>query len=108
MRMLPLLADLIHARDCKPICEKLLTLPKIILTKKSVPEFLAKIPERFFINKNSVRNIPDTGKYDSQKVPCTSWLIFLEWSATRFILISSSSITKPATGSQRFSLRRTI
>ncbi len=31
MRMLPLLADLIHARDCKPICEKLLTLPLLII-----------------------------------------------------------------------------
>ncbi len=31
--MLPLLADLIHARDCKPICEKLLTLPIIKLCR---------------------------------------------------------------------------
>ena len=28
MRMPPLLADIIHARACLPICEKFLTLPK--------------------------------------------------------------------------------
>lgn len=31
MRTSPLLADFIHARGCKPICAKLLTLPKIDL-----------------------------------------------------------------------------
>ena len=29
--MTPLLADFIHARDCKPICAKLLTLPGMIV-----------------------------------------------------------------------------
>ena len=29
MRTSPLLADFIHARGCKPICAKLLTLPKL-------------------------------------------------------------------------------
>ena len=30
MRTPPLLADFIHPRNCKPICEKLLTLPTAI------------------------------------------------------------------------------
>ena len=32
MRTSPLLADFIHARACKPICEKYLTLPSELTT----------------------------------------------------------------------------
>lgn len=31
MRTPPLLDDFIHTRGCKPICEKLLTLPLVVL-----------------------------------------------------------------------------
>ena len=34
MRMPPLLADFIHNRVCKPICEKLLTLPDTAVSLK--------------------------------------------------------------------------
>ena len=43
MRTPPLLADFIHARDCKPFCEKLLTLPignMIRISRKSLEDWL--------------------------------------------------------------------
>lgn len=38
MRTPPLLADFIHPRNCKPICEKLLTLPMSCSKARSLPE----------------------------------------------------------------------
>ena len=38
MRTPPLLADFIHARGCKPKCEKLLTLPKAEHLLEQIPE----------------------------------------------------------------------
>ena len=39
MRTSPLLADFIHARGCKPICAKLLTLPAKLLTLPEAKEW---------------------------------------------------------------------
>ena len=41
MRTSPLPADFIHHRVCKPICEKLLTLPakEALLQKRSIQEY---------------------------------------------------------------------
>ena len=38
MRTPPLLADFIHARPCKPFCEKLLTLPKFLFDAYIYPK----------------------------------------------------------------------
>ena len=47
MRTPPLLADFIHHRVCKPICEKLLTLPPIFYPIESLPEKIQYIITRF-------------------------------------------------------------
>ena len=44
MRMSPLLADFIHARACKPFCEKSLTLPdNQIIYSVGIAPFLPKL-----------------------------------------------------------------
>ena len=48
MRMPPLLADFSHARACKPICEKSLTLPvyTTLLTSGKLNSYLADIDKQ--------------------------------------------------------------
>ena len=53
MRTPPLLADFIYSRDCKPICEKSLTLPvyTTLLTSGKLNSYLAdidKLAEKLF------------------------------------------------------------
>ena len=46
MRTPPLLADFIHARPCKPFCEKLLTLPFHTSLNKIESDIFMFLPQR--------------------------------------------------------------
>ena len=43
MRTSPLLADFIHARGCKPICAKLLTLPAVVAMILSIATYFWRL-----------------------------------------------------------------
>ena len=53
MRTPSLLADFIHARDCKPFCEKLLTLPKAPLPQGKSDGHDHKLPTKYIAGKET-------------------------------------------------------